>query len=277
MNVVPPLPSPTVLAAWLAWRAAAPPLARLARWCCAVASRGTPLVELLPPDLPEPDPGHWQLAWRQVEAMALLGLRVLPCWALRGRLAQARPLPLLLFVRGNPALLHHPHPLAIVGSRRAHPRSIAWARAQASTYARGGALVVSGGAAGIDAAAHQGALDACAPTLAFVGHAIDRIYPRINATLFARILATGGALVSEHAPLSVTFASAHACRNRLIAALAEQVLVVEAGVASGTLGTARAARRLGRPLVCAPATLGGARGGIDKLCADGWATPWPSS
>jgi DNA processing protein len=129
--------------------------------------------------------------------------------------------------------------------------------------------VISGGATGIDSAAHEGALAAGGRTLAWLGSAIDRPYPRANDALFARILRHGGALASEHPPLARTFASDHAARNRLIVGRAQALCVAEAGANSGTMGAARHARRRGVPLFVPPATVGGERAGIDALCAQG--------
>ncbi len=103
--------------------------------------------------------------------------------------------------------------------------------------------------------AHEAALAAGAPTVAFLGGGIDEPYPRQNVGLFQRIVDAGGALVSEHewdyAPLPYTFRE----RNRLIAGLAQATLIVEAGLPSGTFSTADAALAAGREVLVVPGAI----------------------
>jgi DNA processing protein len=120
-------------------------------------------------------------------------------------------------------------------------------------------------ALGIDAAAHRGAMSEKGATIAFLGVAIDRIYPTEHLDLFRDIVQRGGALVSEHPSMSTTYAYDHAKRNRLIAAQSRSVIVAEAGVASGAMVTARDAQKLGRLLYVPPEAIGGERGGIQEL------------
>ena len=164
--------------------------------------------------------------------------------------------PVLLYVKGEPALLSRPG-IALVGARSATAAGEANAEAFARALAQQGLVVVSGLALGIDAAAHRGALaagSAGAGTVAVIGTGIDRIYPARNAAL-AREIAAAGAVVSEFPlgtpPLQHNFPR----RNRLIAGLAEGVLVVEAALGSGSLITARLATETGREVFAIPGSI----------------------
>jgi len=133
--------------------------------------------------------------------------------------------------------------------------------------AQRGYTIVSGGALGIDAAAHRGALDAGAATFAVLGCGVDVVYPDRHAALFAEI-ATAGGLLSEFPLGTPPRGRQFPARNRIVAALAGSVLVVEAQAASGALVTARLAIGMGRPLLAVPGTPG-----TDQLVATGKARP----
>jgi DNA processing protein len=137
----------------------------------------------------------------------------------------------------------------------------------AARAVRQGFAVVSGGALGIDAAAHRGALDAAGATFAVLGCGVDIIYPDRHAALYDDVAAAGGVL-SEYEPGTPPRVGNFPARNRIIVALAESVLVVEAGLASGALITARLAVRRGRPLLAVPGSPG-----TDELIAAGRARP----
>jgi DNA processing protein len=177
----------------------------------------------------------------------------------------------MLFVRGNAEALARPA-VGIVGARDARRDAEAWAFERAAEAAVAGHVVASGGARGIDAAAHQGALRAGGTTVAYLGVPADRIYPRGNERLFRAMLEGGGALVSEHPPGVSTPAFEHAKRNRFIAAHASRLYIAEARASSGTLATARYARRHGVPVLVSPPGVGAQRDGIDMLLAKGWAS-----
>lgn len=162
--------------------------------------------------------------------------------------------PLLLWVQGSRTALSHPLRLAIVGSRNPTPQGQANARQFARALGEAGVCVVSGLALGVDGAAHEGALDADAPTIAVVGTGLDRVYPKNHRDLAHRILVRG-ALVSEYGlgtpPLPANFPQ----RNRLIAGLSQGTLVVEAAVQSGSLITARLAAEQGREVFAIPGSI----------------------
>jgi DNA processing protein len=157
--------------------------------------------------------------------------------------------------------------VAIVGARAATLAGCARARALAADLGRHGIAVVSGGAFGIDAAAHEGALAANAATFAVLGSGTDVIYPDRHADLFARIR-RGGGLLSEYPPGTPPRRGQFPARNRLIAALAEAVIVAEAAAHSGALITARLALELGRTLLALPGSAG-----TDALIRAGKALP----
>jgi DNA processing protein len=161
--------------------------------------------------------------------------------------------------------------VAVVGGRRASPLRRAAARSLAAGLAAAGWWVVSGGAVGVDAAAHAGALDGRGRTVAVLGCGLDVVYPRANGPLFARIVAEGGTLLSEHPPGAPPRAAHFVPRNRLIAALAAAVVVVEAAEGSGSLSTARAAgsRGRGRVLVVPGAPWDPGAAGSNELLRDG--------
>jgi DNA processing protein len=161
--------------------------------------------------------------------------------------------PLLLYVKGNVALLQAPA-VAIVGSRNATMEGIGNAHRFAESLSQAGLTVVSGLALGIDAAAHQGALLGQASTIAVIGTGADLVYPAKHRDLAHRI-AEKGCIVSEYPLGSPAAAGNFPRRNRLIAGLSKGVLVVEAALASGTLITARLATEQGREVFAIPGSI----------------------
>ncbi len=176
--------------------------------------------------------------------------------------------PLLLYLMGPESLLQgqpfpHQNCLAMVGSRNPTAQGADNARLFARALHSAGLTIVSGLALGVDAAAHEGALDvasqagagAVAPaTIAVVGTGLDRVYPRKNLDL-ARRIAANGLLVSEYPlgtpPLAANFPK----RNRIISGLSQGTLVVEAALASGSLITARTAVEQGREVFAIPGSI----------------------
>jgi DNA processing protein len=153
--------------------------------------------------------------------------------------------------------------LALVGARAASAESCRRAERLAAAAVAGGFGVVSGGALGVDAAAHRGALAAGGVTFAVLGCGVDVVYPDRHGPLFGEIARSGG-VMSEYAPGTPPRAGQFPVRNRLVAALAEATIVVEASRASGALITARLARGLGRRVLAVPGSAG-----CDELLASG--------
>ena len=176
--------------------------------------------------------------------------------------------PLVLFVEGDPEVLHLPQ-LAIVGSRRPTAAGRALATDFAAEFGRSGLVVTSGLALGIDAAAHRGALAGGGRTIAVCGTGLACVYPRENAAL-AREISASGALVSEF-PLAFPPRPAHfPQRNRIIAGLSLGVLVVEAALRSGSLITARLAGEQGRAVFAVPGSIHNPMArGCHRLIRDG--------
>jgi DNA processing protein len=161
--------------------------------------------------------------------------------------------PLALHVRGNPALLSRPS-VAIVGSRRASPYAINAAQHLARQIAPSGLVVVSGLARGVDAAAHEAALEAGGTTIAVLGTGIDLVYPRSNARLFRRI-EKDGLIVSEFPPGTPPVPENFPVRNRVISGLSFGTIIVEATGRSGSLITARMAAEQGREVFAVPGSI----------------------
>ncbi|SOY41230.1 similar to smf, putative DNA processing chain A (drpA); putative exported protein [Cupriavidus taiwanensis] len=161
--------------------------------------------------------------------------------------------PPLLYIKGDPALLARPA-VAIVGARKATEQGKRDAQAFGRELSESGLTVISGLALGIDAAAHAGGLLGCGGTIAVTGTGADRVYPPDNLGL-AHEVAGRGAVVTEF-PLGMQGMPANfPRRNRIIAALAHGVLVVEAAARSGSLITARLAAELGREVFAVPGSI----------------------
>lgn len=184
-------------------------------------------------------------------------------------LAELGDAPPLLFVAGDASLLERPQ-LAMVGSRRASKPGLDTAHSFARSLARGGFVVTSGLALGIDGAAHQGALDADGYTVAVLGTGLQCLYPARHKRLARDIVERGGALVSELPLDSPPQAANFPRRNRIISGLSLGVLVVEASPSSGSLITARLAAEQGREVYAIPGSIHhpGAKG-CHQLIRDG--------
>lgn len=176
--------------------------------------------------------------------------------------------PPVLFLRGRAELLSSPC-ITIVGARKATARARDFARRLASALARSGYTVVSGMALGIDACAHEGALEAGGGTIAVLGRGPDRAYPASHGRLFRDIL-EAGLLVSEFLPGTPAQPYHFPRRNRVLAALGEAVVVVEAARRSGSLITVEHALDLGIDVYAVPGPVEQpACEGSNALLADG--------
>ncbi len=196
--------------------------------------------------------------------------------------------PALLYVRGN--LVAETPRVAIVGSRDADDYGLEIAKSLGDGLARAGVQVISGGARGIDAAAHAGALWGTGSTVAVLGCGIDIAYPPENAALLDRLATGGGAVVSEFTPGTPPATPNFPRRNRTISGLSNAVIVVRAASRSGALITANHAAQQGRTLFAVPGqatdalsagpnsllTMGAAQAvtnARDVLLALGWPVP----
>lgn len=167
------------------------------------------------------------------------------------RLLDLEEPPTFLYVRGDLEVCRADHTLAVVGSRDVTVDDARYARRVVGDVASAGVRVVSGGAFGIDRAAHEAALGADTPTLVVLPGGLDEPAPRSNEDVFRRVTECG-ALVTEY-PLGVDVRPYYfPRRNRLIAALGDATFIVRAGPESGTMLTAEATRKVGRPLCVLP-------------------------
>lgn len=185
--------------------------------------------------------------------------------------ALQRETPTKLYAIGDTELLAQAPEwlVAIVGTREATPYGLRVAKALARAFAEAGAVIVSGLARGIDSAAHEGALEAGGKTIAVLGTGVDVPYPAGNRTLHGRIAATG-LVLSESEPGRAAFAGCFPRRNRIIAALSQATIVVEAGHKSGALNTASLATEIGRTVACVPGMIDIPRAaGSNHLLRDG--------
>jgi DNA processing protein len=207
---------------------------------------------------------------RVLALLARAGLRAVPIAspAYPERLRRLRDAPVLLLVRGTPALLLV-RAVAIVGPRAPTEYGRATARRLAFDLARAGLAIVSGLARGVDAAAHEGALEAGGATVAFQACGPERVYPSAHRALAQRI-AGQGAVVTEFPPGTPPLPAYFPLRNRLISALGEAVIVVEARERSGSLVTARLAADQGVDVWAVPGPLGApTSAGTNRLIQQG--------
>lgn len=171
-----------------------------------------------------------------------------------GLLADIPEPPRRLFVAGDPAVLSLPS-LAISGSRRATPYGRNMAARFAALAANAGLAIVTGGARGVDSVATKAALDVGAKVAVVLAGGIDKPYPQENIELFQSVVNAGGAVVSEQEwdfdPVPYLFRK----RNRVITGLSRALLVVEAGLPSGSFAAAEYARDAGRPVWAVPGAI----------------------
>ena len=178
-------------------------------------------------------------------------------------------LPLVLYVRGDLSCLQHTLPVALVGTRRADRKSVDIASRLAGDLARAGCCIISGGALGIDSAAHWGALHAQGHTVCVLGCGLVYNYLPENASLRQRI-AQSGAVISEYPGNTAPTKHSFPTRNRIIAGMCAGTIVVEAGERSGSLITATCAAEQGRDVFAVPGdAFGSTYTGGNKLIREG--------
>lgn len=184
------------------------------------------------------------------------------------QLLDARNPPSSIYGIGDPTALVPG--LAIVGARKATPYGLGCAQHFAALACRAGVCVVSGGARGCDAQAHRTAVENHAKTVVVLGGGCDKLYPSEHRTLFQRVIDEGGAVISEQSwevpPLPFMFRE----RNRIIAGLSQAILIVEAGLPSGTFSTADEALSANRDVLAIPGAItSGPSKGANRLIYQG--------
>lgn len=193
---------------------------------------------------------------RVLEQMKRLGINFITpeMYAWGSRFNDLMVDPIGLYVRGDWALLSEAA-VAFVGARASTPYGELIARDLVADVSAEGYVIASGGAYGIDGAAHRAALASGGKTVAFLAGGVDRPYPAGHASLLQQIVDAGGALVSEIPPGGTPTKWRFLQRNRLIAAHGLMTVVVEAGMRSGSLNTAAHAERLHRFVGAVPGPL----------------------
>lgn len=189
---------------------------------------------------------------RLAEELALKGIGVInrddPSFS--RLLLQIANVPCILYYCGKLSLLKQPA-LAVVGSRRATAYGLKQAQDMSCELARHGLLITSGMARGIDAAAHEGALQAGGGTIAVLGCGVDVTYPRENSSLLQKIK-EHGLIISEYPPGTAPLQYNFPIRNRIISGISQAVFVVEAQAKSGTLITCDFALEQGKEIYALP-------------------------
>lgn len=184
---------------------------------------------------------------------------------------ETRDCPVLLYVLGT-ADLNSPRTAALVGTRKATPHGRDFTAGIVARLTPLSVTVVSGLAYGIDTAAHQASVDNRLTTIAVLGHGLDNLYPPENRKLAAKIIEQGGALVTEYPMGAAINPSNFPTRNRIIAALSDCTLVMEASQRGGALITASIAEHYRRPVFAVPGRPGDTYSlGTNQLIATGHA------
>jgi DNA processing protein len=232
------------------------------------ASRGDPRRALAQAGLPPPTR---RAVGGALASMRRCGARLVPFCAggYPWRLALLRDAPAALAVRGDASLLGA-RGVAIVGARAASAYGRSVARRLARELAEAGLVIVSGLARGIDAAAHEGALDGGGRTLAIQACGIEQVYPPEHHRLADRIVESGGVLLTELPPGTPPRPPFFPLRNRMISALADALVVVEARERSGSLHTVRHALDQGIDVLAVPGPVDApTSSGPNRLLRDG--------
>ncbi len=166
-------------------------------------------------------------------------------------LQEIKGAPEKLYIKGTLPEFDRPW-VAIVGTRKATPDGVLFAKQLAKELSEKGFVIVSGLAMGIDTAAHEGALKGGGKTVAVLGNGLDNVYPRQNENLAKTILAQGGALLSEYSPETPAYPSQFLERNRIVSGMSIATIVIEAPDRSGSIVTARLAGEQGREILVFP-------------------------
>ncbi len=203
------------------------------------------------------------------------GINILTYWDsdFPERLKNILPVPVVLYVKGN---MPDPKGLAIcsVGTRKGTRYGEKVAYKMCRLLAESGVTVISGMARGNDTFALMGALDGKKSAFAVLGTGVDVIYPSENKEIYNRIIESGGGIISEYPPGSTPFPSNFPKRNRIMAGLANGVLITEAPKSSGALITASYALDYGKDLFASPGSLFSRESdGVNMLIRDGKAKP----
>jgi len=159
--------------------------------------------------------------------------------------------PEMLYIKGELPSFELPW-VAIVGTRKATPDGVLFAKRLAKELSEKGFIIVSGLAMGIDTAAHEGTIKAQGKTVAVLGNGLDAVYPRQNENLAKAIITNGGALISEYPPETPAFPSQFLERNRIVSGMCMATIVIEAPDRSGSIVTARLAGEQGREILVFP-------------------------
>lgn len=184
-------------------------------------------------------------------------------------LRELHNMPLVLYVDGDISVLHGKIAIGVVGTREPCRDSRMIAHKLSGEMAKAGAVIISGGALGIDSCAHEGAISAGGKTICVLGCGLGANYLMSNEPL-RREISRNGAVISEYPPLSSPTRASFPERNRIISGISCGVLVVEAGEKSGSLITARCANNQGRDVFAIPGNiLSTAYMGANKLIKDG--------
>lgn len=179
--------------------------------------------------------------------------------------------PLVLYTQGDSSLLKQPS-ISFAGSRETDTNGCEWAHRMAENLT-GEYVIVSGGALGVDTAAHKGALAGDGKTIVVLGTGIDNWYPEKNETLFTEILDLGGLLVSHREPNAGPARHGFLRRNKTNAALSETIIIVATDGSGGTMSQYRDATSLGTPVLVPPPSYGHSpTEGIEQIINAGTAT-----
>ena len=191
----------------------------------------------------------WDVSIKLLDSLPAKSLELIPCSSSRfpEPLQRIDDAPVLLFVRGSVEVLQR-HCIAVIGSRSADAVGQQMAATVGRHCAVSGYPVVSGLAAGCDAAAHRGCIDGGEPTVAFLAHGLDHVFPPENRSLADQIVAEGGALVSEYLPDHESHPDRFIERDRLQSGLSSGVILIQSELQGGSMHTMRFARQHKRPM-----------------------------